>query len=209
MSDYQQKGLIYVISAPSGAGKTSLVNALLNQLSWVDVCVSHTTRTPREGEQDGREYYFVNQQRFTSYIDQGQLIEYARVFNNYYGTSKAEIDRITGQGKDVLLEIDWQGARQVKALYPERAISIFILPPSIEVLKTRLTARGKDAPEVIEARMHQAEDEIKHCKEYAYIIVNHQFNEALKDLESILRVERMKFMQKDYINDMVKQLVGS
>ncbi|MDC0535619.1 guanylate kinase [Francisellaceae bacterium] len=205
--DQSRKGLIYVISAPSGAGKTSLVNQLLNILKWVGVCTSHTTRKPRVGELDGVEYHFTTNEKFEDLIKNEALIEYANVFGNYYGTAKSEIDNLIESGKDVILEIDWQGARQVKALYPKRTVSIFILPPSLQSLEERLRKRNKDPDDVIANRMAKAKDEISHCHEYKYMIVNIDFDEALADIVSIFRIERLKAIQLSQVNTLVSELL--
>jgi guanylate kinase len=205
--DQSRKGLIYVISAPSGAGKTSLVNQLLNILKWVGVCTSHTTRKPRIGELDGVEYHFTSNENFEDLIKDDALIEYANVFGNYYGTAKSEIDNLIESGKDVILEIDWQGARQVKALYPKRTVSIFILPPSLQSLEERLRKRNKDPDDVIANRMAKAKDEISHCHEYKYMIVNIDFDEALADIVSIFRIERLKAIQLSQVNTLVSELL--
>jgi guanylate kinase len=207
MNDHKL-GLVYVLSAPSGAGKTSLVTALLAQPQNVDVCVSHTTRKPREGELNGKEYFFVSRESFHQTYLKGGFVESAEVFGNQYGTSVAEIERITNIGHDVILEIDWQGARQVKALYPERTVSIFVLPPSIEVLESRLKDRGKDCDETIAARMQKAKNEISHCHEYKYMIVNDDFDEALSDLASIFRIEHLRHHQLSKVNALVANLLG-
>ena len=205
----KRRGIIYVISAPSGAGKTSLVNALLSKLNWVNVCVSHTTREPRKGERQGIQYHFTTETHFKTLIENDELIEYAEVFGNYYGTSRLEIETTINSGKDVILEIDWQGARQVKALFPKRTISIFILPPSLKALEERLNQRDKDSNEVIKQRMQKARNEISHCHEYKYMIVNNDFEEALNDLISIFRIERLKAVQLSQVNNLVRDLLKS
>lgn len=185
-------GTLYVISAPSGAGKTSLVKALLaGEPSHFGVGISHTTRAPRAGECEGKDYFFVDHKTFNTMIKQGAFVEYARVFDHFYGTSKAEIDRLIFQGKDVILEIDWQGARQVKRAFTD-VVSIFILPPSLAVLQARLIKRGLDSEAVIAARMAKAEAEISHAAEYDYVIVNADFDKALEDLRAVFRTRSLK-----------------
>ena len=183
-------GDLFVVVAPSGAGKTSLVNAMLGVESGIRLSVSYTTRAPREGEVDGREYHFVPRESFERMIAAGDFLEHANVYGNYYGTSRTWIEAELAGEHDVLLEIDWQGALQVRKLFP-RMVGIFILPPSIDELRRRLTARGKDSAEVIEKRMASAREEISHVLEFEYIIVNEQFDVALADLQAVVRAARL------------------
>ena len=183
-------GDLFVVVAPSGAGKTSLVNRLLEVERDIRLSVSYTTRAPREGEADGREYHFVAREAFESMIAAGDFLEHANVYGNYYGTSRRWIDAELAGEHDVLLEIDWQGAAQVRKLFP-RMVGIFILPPSIGELRRRLTARGKDSAEVIERRMASAREEISHVLEFEYIIVNEQFDVAVADLQAVVRAARL------------------
>ena len=183
-------GDLFVVVAPSGAGKTSLVNRLLEAERGIRLSVSHTTRAPREGEVDGREYHFVARAAFEAMIAAGDFLEHADVYGNYYGTSRRWIEQELAGEHDVLLEIDWQGARQVRKLFP-RMVGIFILPPSLAELRRRLTDRGKDSPEVIERRMASAREEISHVLEFEYIIVNEQFDVALADLQAVVRAARL------------------
>jgi guanylate kinase len=183
-------GDLFVVVAPSGAGKTSLVNAMLAGEPAIRLSVSCTTRAPREGEVEGREYRFIGRAAFEAMIAAGDFLEHAEVYGNYYGTSRAWIEGELAQGHDVLLEIDWQGARQVRALFPHM-IGVFILPPSLEELRRRLTARGKDSPESIARRMASAREEISHVLEFEYIIINEQFDVALADLQAVVRAARL------------------
>ena len=183
-------GQLYVISAPSGAGKTSLVKALLESTPNLVVSVSHTTRNIRPGETDGINYHFVNESEFESIRDANGFFEWAQVFGNFYGTSSQAVQDKLADGIDVILEIDWQGARQVKALV-NSAISIFVLPPSTAALHRRLTDRGQDNDEIIEGRMQAARDEIAHYSEADFIVLNDEFETALHDLQSIVRVQRL------------------
>ena len=183
-------GDLFVVVAPSGAGKTTLVNAMLEGEPAIRLSVSCTTRAPREGEVDGREYRFLGRAAFEAMIAAGDFLEHAEVYGNYYGTSRAWIEGELARGHDVLLEIDWQGARQVRALFPHM-IGIFVLPPSLEELRRRLTARGKDSPESIARRMASAREEISHVLEFEYIIVNEQFDVALADLQAVVRAARL------------------
>ncbi|MCW5593709.1 MAG: guanylate kinase [Burkholderiales bacterium] len=183
-------GDLFVVVAPSGAGKTSLVNRLLEVERDIRLSVSWTTRAPREGEANGREYHFVSREAFESMIAAGDFLEHANVYGNYYGTSRRWIESELAGEHDVLLEIDWQGAAQVRSLFP-RMVGIFVLPPSIGELRRRLTARGKDSAEVIEKRMASAREEISHVLEFEYIIVNEQFDVAVADLQAVVRAARL------------------
>ena len=183
-------GDLFVVVAPSGAGKTSLVNRLLEVERDIRLSVSYTTRAPREGEVDGREYHFVSRSAFEAMIAAGDFLEHANVYGNYYGTSRKWIESELAGEHDVLLEIDWQGAMQLRKLFP-RLVGIFILPPSIGELRRRLTARGKDSAEVIERRMASAREEISHVLEFEYIIVNEQFDVAVADLQAVVRAARL------------------
>ena len=183
-------GDLFVVVAPSGAGKTSLVNRLLEVERDIRLSVSWTTRAPREGEANGREYHFVSREAFESMIAAGDFLEHANVYGNYYGTSRRWIDSELAGEHDVLLEIDWQGAAQVRSLFPGM-VGIFVLPPSIGELRRRLTARGKDSAEVIEKRMASAREEISHVLEFEYIIVNEQFDVAVADLQAVVRAARL------------------
>jgi guanylate kinase len=189
------RGNLFVVVAPSGAGKTSLVAALLKEEPNIRLSISHTTRGPREGEQDGREYHFVARSAFEKMIAAGDFLEHADVYGNYYGTSRRWIEDELEGDHDVLLEIDWQGARQVRKLFPAM-VGIFILPPSLAELRKRLLSRGKDAPEAIEKRMASARNEISHVLEFEYIIVNERFEAALTDLVSIVRAARVSRAQQ-------------
>ncbi|MEW6444762.1 MAG: guanylate kinase [Pseudomonadota bacterium] len=184
------RGQLYVISAPSGAGKTSLVKALREHLPGIAVSVSHTTRAIRPGEADGVHYHFVDHAAFERMAAHGEFLEHARVFDHYYGTSKAAVDLNLAAGQDVILEIDWQGARQVRTLFPE-ALGIFILPPARAVLEARLRGRGQDGEDIIARRMRDAKTEMEHYAEFDYLIVNDVFDEALHELASIFRAERL------------------
>jgi guanylate kinase len=177
---------LFVISAPSGAGKTSLVKALLQRLPDLKVSVSHTTRPPRPNEQDGREYYFVSTTEFERMVAEGAFLEHARVFDNYYGTSLHQLREKLAAGHDVILEIDWQGARQVRAAVPG-CCSIFILPPSLEALKTRLNGRGTDSAQVIARRLADAVADMSHWEEFDYVVVNDDFDQAVDQLAGIIQ----------------------
>ena len=184
-------GNLFIISAPSGAGKSTLINALLKQHADMQLSVSHTTRSPRPGESNGVQYHFTDVPAFKQLIEQNQFIEWAEVFGNYYGTSKAALADKLAQGIDVFLDIDWQGARQIKQQLPF-VTSIFILPPSVEALEQRLNQRGQDSAEVIAGRMAKAQDEISHADEYDYWVVNDDLELALQQFSGIIQTQRLK-----------------
>ena len=184
-------GGLFVVSAPSGAGKTSLVAALLAADSQLGVCVSHTTRTIRPGETDGVNYHFVTRERFEQMIDAGAFVEHADVFGNFYGTARESLASLRAGGTDVVLEIDWQGAAQVRRAFAD-AVSIFVLPPSRRTLAQRLNARGQDSADVIARRTLLAREEMSHYGEFDYLVVNDDFNVATGDLQAIVRAERLR-----------------
>jgi guanylate kinase len=183
-------GTLYVVSAPSGAGKTSLVRALVARDAGVKLSVSHTTRARRPGERDAEHYHFVDAATFARMCDEGAFLEHAQVFGNRYGTSRAAVDGPLRAGLDIVLEIDWQGARQVRNLLPD-SVGIFVLPPSLEQLRVRLESRGQDGPEIIQARMRAAVREIAHYQEYDYLVVNDRFDTALDELSAIVTARRL------------------
>lgn len=184
-------GLLFIITAPSGAGKSSLIDALLKNDPHLRLSVSYTTRAPRPGEVNGREYHFVDEKTFLAMLERSEFLESAEVHGNRYGTSQAVIREALARGQDLLLEIDWQGAQQVRRLYPA-CVGVFILPPSVAELERRMRARGQDSDEVIRRRMSSAEEEISHAPEFNYAIINKDFDEAKRDLQAIIRVERLK-----------------
>jgi guanylate kinase len=178
---------LFIVAAPSGGGKTSLVAALLERDPGVRLSVSHTTRAPRPGERDGEHYHFVDEATFLQLVSRNAFLEYARVYGHYYGTGRAPVEQLLNEGFNVMLDIDWQGARQVKSSFPG-CCSIYILPPSMQELRERLARRGQDSPDVIENRMQEARSEIAHCMEFDFLIVNNEFAAALEDLMSVVRV---------------------
>ena len=185
-------GHLFIVSAPSGAGKTTLVRLLLEKDPGIRVSISSTTRPPRTGENDGREYHFVDVQYFLEMVSRGDFLEWAEVHGNYYGTSRRWIEAEMTAGRDVLLEIDWQGAQQVRKAFPA-AIGIFILPPSLEELKSRLSGRGTDSAETIARRIAAARDEMRHVDEFDYVIINDDLQQALGNLRSIVSVTRLQY----------------
>lgn len=189
------KGTLYIIAAPSGAGKTSLVSKLIEQDRHIQVSVSTTTRAPRAGEVDGVNYHFVDTQTFQEKVQHGDFLEHAEVFGNFYGTSRSAVNELLDKGKDVILEIDWQGARQIRALMPE-TIGIFILPPSLKELRKRLMGRGTDSEAIIESRMSKAINEMSHYDEFDYVVINHHFATALEELQSIFAANRLRVRQQ-------------
>ncbi|HEB99988.1 MAG TPA: guanylate kinase [Thiotrichales bacterium] len=208
MSERPQ-GTLFIVSAPSGAGKTSMVRALMERDPDLGFSVSHTTRPPRPGEVDGRDYHFVDVPTFERMVEEGAFLEYARVFDNYYGTSRAAVEAQLAEGRDVFLDIDWQGARQVRQAWPD-AVSIFVLPPSREALEARLRGRGTDSDEVIAGRMARAVDEASHYDEYDYLIVNDDFETAVGDLGAIVRARRLRLPAQQVRHaDMIAGLLAS
>ncbi len=185
------KGKLYIISAPSGAGKTSLVKQLISDLNQITVSVSHTTREMRAGETHGKDYFFATIKEFQQMVTDQAFLEHAQVFDNFYGTSQQSVEYQLDNGIDVILEIDWQGAQQVKKMLPN-SLSIFILPPSIDTLQQRLEKRGQDDKVIIKLRMHEAVSEMSHCNEFDYLIVNDDFSQALSELRSIIVSQRLK-----------------
>jgi len=188
-------GSLFVVAAPSGAGKSTLVNALLALEPGIKLSISTTTRAPRPGEQDGREYHFTSADDFVARAQAGEFLEWAEVHGNYYGTSRVGVEKEMRTGTDILLEIDWQGARQVRKQFPDAA-GIFILPPSIAALEERLHKRGTDEPQIITRRLLAAGGEIAHAPEFEYAIINEQFNVALSELQAIVKATRCRFAQQ-------------
>lgn len=183
-------GILYVVAAPSGAGKTSLVKSLTEALSNITVSISHTTRAKRPGEKNGINYHFVDNAKFETLIKKGEFLEFATIFDCYYGTSKKWVEETLASGTDVILEIDWQGHQQIKKLFPD-AISIFILPPSLKILKKRLVERNQDSLETVNIRLADAKDTISHVGEFDYLIVNDDFEFAVHDLCCIVEAGRL------------------
>lgn len=185
-------GTLFIVTAPSGAGKTTLVSGLLARDSQVRLSISYTTRSPRDGEVDGQHYHFVDVPTFRALRDKGEFLEWAEVHNNYYGTSKNWLEAQIRDGKDLLLEIDWQGAQQVRRLFP-KAVGVFILPPSVEELERRLRDRGTDSEEVIARRVLAARGEMRHVAEFDYVIINEDLPTALEDLVAVVKASRLRY----------------
>ncbi|UPQ83186.1 guanylate kinase [Pseudomonas knackmussii] len=201
-------GTLYIVSAPSGAGKTSLVKALLDAQPQVRVSVSHTTRPMRPGEVDGVNYHFVSREEFIQRLEHDEFLEHAEVFGNLYGTSQRWLEQTLSEGFDLILEIDWQGAQQVRRLMPQ-AKSIFILPPTQEALRQRLTNRGQDSDDVIETRMREAVSEMTHYVEYDYLVINDDFAHALIDLQAIFRANQLlQTSQQERFRGLLEQLLA-
>ncbi len=202
------KGTLFIVSAPSGAGKTSLLKRLREELPDLVISISHTTRPRRPGEVDGRDYHFVSVETFERMLAQGAFLEHAKVFDHYYGTARRQVEENLERGLDVILEIDWQGARQVREKMPESR-SIFILPPSRQVLEQRLRSRGQDSETVIARRMRAARAEIAHYDEYDYLVVNDRFEQALTQLESIIVADRLRLArQREKLADLLRNLLA-
>lgn len=188
-------GSLFIVSAPSGAGKTTLVRLLLEQDKQVHLSVSYTTRMPRPGEQDGREYHFVDVSDFLAMRERGDFLEWAEVHGNYYGSSRVWLEKQIAAGRDMLLEIDWQGARQVRRQFPA-AVGVFVMPPSLAELERRLRGRGSDSAEVIARRLSAAQDEMRHVVEFEYVIINNELQTALGDLLSTVHASRLRLSQQ-------------
>lgn len=184
-------GILFIVTAPSGAGKTTLVRALLQRDAQLQLSISYTTRAPRAGEEDGREYHFVNVQRFLELRDAGVFLEWAEVHGNYYGTSQVWLKEQVDGGRDIVLEIDWQGAQQVRAAFAD-TVGVFVLPPSLAELETRLRGRGTDSEEVIRGRLLGAREEMRHVAEFEYVIINADIDTAVDDLLAVVRAARLR-----------------
>ncbi len=191
MSSSMSTGCLFVLAAPSGAGKTSLVNALLAREPGIRLSVSYTTRAPRPGEQDGIHYHFVDDDRFQALRQAGEFLEDAHVYGHWYATSAIWLKKQIDAGQDVLLEIDWQGAAQVRALFPD-SVQIFVLPPSLAILRERLEKRGQDTPEVIARRLTSVQEEFRHYVDFDYVIINQTFGNAVDDLAAVVRAARLR-----------------
>ena len=200
------KGNLFIISAASGAGKTSLVKKLLTLINDLTLSISHTTRNPRPGEIDGKDYFFVTNEIFAKMIKEDKFLETANCHGSFYGTSRNFVQEVRDAGKDIIFEIDWQGAKSIKAIFPE-AISIFILPPSLKKLEERLIARGQDSEDTIKARLSAAKSEMSHVNQFDYVTINDNFDDALKELQSIIMAKKLNTKhQKNNYQKLIDQL---
>lgn len=202
-----RRGLMIVLSSPSGAGKTTLTRKLLAAHADMSMSVSATTRKPRPGEVDGHDYYFVTKDKFSEMIENEDFLEHAKVFDNYYGTPRGPVEEALMDGRDVIFDIDWQGAQQLEQAAVEDLVKIFILPPDMRALESRLRTRAQDSDDVIAKRMSKSEAEISHWSEYDYIIVNEDIETALSELQSIVMAERMKRRRQSWLGPFIKALV--
>ncbi len=202
-----RRGLMVVLSSPSGAGKTTLTRKLLAAHDDMSMSVSATTRKPRPGEVDGHDYYFVTKDKFSEMIEGEDFLEHAKVFDNYYGTPRAPVEEALMDGRDVIFDIDWQGAQQLEQAAVEDLVKIFILPPNMRALESRLRTRAQDSDDVIAKRMSKSEAEISHWSEYDYIIVNEDIETAMAELQSIVQAERMKRRRQSWLGPFIKALV--
>lgn len=207
-SSNRRRGLMLVMSSPSGAGKTTISRALLDRETDIAMSVSATTRSPRPGEVDGKDYYFVPVDQFQKMVENGEFLEHARVFDNFYGTPRAPVEAVLNQGRDVLFDIDWQGTQQMRQTARADLVSVFVLPPSVEELERRLHTRAQDSAEVVAKRMAKAGDEMSHWPEYDYIIVNVDVEHSIANVQSILTAERLKRERQVGIHDFVTKLRG-
>jgi len=203
----QRRGLMIVLSSPSGAGKTTLTRQLLSENKNMTMSVSATTRRARSGEVEGRDYYFVDKTQFSSMMDEGEFLEHAKVFDNYYGTPRGPVEEALEQGKDVIFDIDWQGAQQLTQAAQDDLVKIFILPPGMQELEKRLRSRAQDTDAVIAKRMSKSEAEISHWAEYDYVIVNKDIDVAMSELTAIVIAERLKRKRQLWLGPFVKTLV--
>lgn len=201
-----RKGLIFILSSPSGAGKTTVSKKILEEDEYIQPSISCTTRKPRTNENNGKDYFFITQQQFLEKIKNDEFIEYAEVFNNHYGTPKDFVESTLKKGIDILFDIDWQGTQQVHAKYPEDVVRVFILPPSIDILEKRLTERATDHSNIIQARMKEAISEMSHFAEYDYVVINENIQQTVKDVYNILCAERLKRHRQKGIVDFVNQM---
>lgn len=202
----ERRGLLLVISSPSGAGKTTLTRRLLDSDPSITMSVSVTTRPPRPGETDGKDYFFISMEKFSAMRDSGELLEWAEVFDNCYGTPKAPVQASLAMGRDVLFDIDWQGTQQLSQVMPEDLVRIFILPPSAEVLQERLIRRAQDSMVTVAKRMAEAAREISHWAEYDYVIINHDLEASDREIKSILEAERLKRKRRTGLTAFVRAL---
>lgn len=208
-NEIKRKGLMFVLSSPSGAGKTSLSRKLLELDNELFLSISYTTRPPRPGEIDGEDYFFINNDDFALMQEKNEFLEYAKVFDYYYGTPRKPVEKILTKGKDILFDIDWQGTQQLMNNSKDDLVKVFVLPPSIEELERRLKKRKQDDDEIIQKRMSKASDEMSHYPEYDYILVNDEFDKTIQEILNILSAERLKNHRQIKTQKIVKNLRGS
>jgi guanylate kinase len=206
-SAFKRRGLLFVLSSPSGAGKSTIARMLLAADEGIAMSVSATTRPPRPGEVDGSDYHFVSDEKFDALVGEGAFLEWATVFGNRYGTLKSEVVKVIENGRDVLLDIDWQGTQQLKQVDPD-IVRVFILPPSMEELERRLRHRGTDGEDVIRRRMERAANEISHWAEYDYVLINNNADKCRELVHNILKAERLKAARRVFLHDFVRGLIG-
>jgi guanylate kinase len=204
----KRRGLMLVLSSPSGAGKTTLARRLLDAEPGVEMSVSCTTRKQRNGEVEGRDYHFIDRETFAGMRDRGEFLEWAVVFDNYYGTPRKPVEELLAAGRDVLFDVDWQGAQSLRDDSPDDVVTVFILPPSGKALEQRLTERAQDAPDVVAARMRGASNEIQHWGEYDYVVINHDIDQALAAVRAILAAERLRCTRLTGLKDFVQSLLA-
>ena len=205
-SAIQRRGLMLVLSSPSGAGKTTLSRLLLEHDSNIELSISATTRPKRPGERDGVDYTFIDSARFRAMVERDELLEWAQVFDNYYGTPRAPVEKSLSAGRDMLFDIDWQGTQQLKEQGRDDLVTVFILPPSTRDLERRLITRAQDSPDIVAKRMAKAADEMSHWAEYDYVVVNREISSSLVELRAILQAERLKRHRQIGLSDFVKAL---
>lgn len=204
----KRRGLMLVLSSPSGAGKTTLARRLLEAEPGVEMSVSCTTRKQRNGEVEGRDYHFIDRETFAGMRDRGEFLEWAVVFDNYYGTPRKPVEELLAAGRDVLFDVDWQGAKSLRKEKKGDVVTVFILPPSAKALERRLNERAQDAPEIVQARMRGASNEIQHGSEYDYVVVNHDLDQALAAIRAILAAERLRTSRLTGLKDFVQNLLA-
>ena len=207
-SDIARRGLMLVLSSPSGAGKTTIARKLLEEDKDIELSVSHTTRKKRKGERDGKDYHFVNHDAFTRMRDQGEFLEWAVVFDNYYGTTRKPVEQALTEGRDVLFDVDWQGAASLRATVKDDVVTVFILPPTAADLEQRLNVRAQDPPEIVRRRMLGASNEIQHWTEYDYVVVNYDVGLSVAAIRAILTAEHLRRTRLIGLTDFVQNLLS-
>jgi len=209
-TDIARRGLMLVLSSPSGAGKTTIARKLLEENKDIEISVSHTTRKKRKGERDGKDYHFVNHDAFTSMRDQGKFLEWAVVFDNYYGTTRKPVEQALAKGRDVLFDVDWQGAASLRAKAKDHVVTVFILPPTAADLEQRINVRALDPPEIVRRRMLGASNEIQHWTEYDYVVVNYDIGRSAAAIRAILTAEHLRRTRliglKDFVQNLLSEL---